>query len=287
MRRRKARSLFTGGRRRVAIGGAIATLALGLLATHAAPPGLERRTKITADLRILTADPVERADNGPTRLVLDSPDAAETRLRLAWPEPGEVSELGFRVSHAPPTAGAERAVKLDARLVLPDRTTVNASRTVAFDDRVTTLFEVHRFDERSLTLAVELAADHEWVVSKGPTPGSTVQFRMEIVRVLDGRPISLENDYLNTLIGEDVSYAFRLSETPDADAVTVTLEPTRLIGEILQIEIGVSGRLPVGDELMVIGRSERWMATRDATTTLAFEAGDPPTGYRFLITARY
>ena len=30
-----------------------------------------------------------------------------------------------------------------------------------------------------------------------------------------------------------------------------------------------------------------WLASRGATSTLAFEAGDPPSGYRFRITARF
>ncbi|HXV76953.1 MAG TPA: hypothetical protein VD788_11620 [Candidatus Polarisedimenticolaceae bacterium] len=253
----------------------------------AAPPAIERRTIVVVEVRPLTAERVgERADR-PLRLVLDSEDDAGALVELGWPTAADRSRMTFRVAHAPAVAGSERAVALDARLVLPDGTSVHASRTIAFDENETTLFEIHRFDDRSLTLAVELATESELVVSSRLTPGSPIRFRLEIVRVLDGRSIPLENDYLNTLIGEEVSYAFRLADTADADSVSITIAPRRLVGDIAEIDISVSGKLPVGDELMIIGRTERWLASRDATSTLAFEAGQPPTGYRFLLTARF
>lgn len=273
----------------VSAGIAVVAVVIGLwpAGAEAAPRGFEKRTKVNVEVQSLTAETVGGREDGPATISLDSSDPRETKLELVWPEPGDLSELRFRVSHAPPPAGSERAVTLDARLVLPDGTRVHASRTVAFDESETILFEIHRFDNRSLTLSVQLTVEVELVVSTHPTPGSQIRFRLEIVRVIEGREVVLENNYLNTLMGEDVSYGFQLADSVDADAVQITIHPRRLIGNIAEIDVSVNGRLQMGDELMVIGRSERWMASRDATSTLAFESGDPPTGYRFRITARF
>jgi hypothetical protein len=178
-------------------------------------------------------------------------------------------------------------VNFDARLTLPDRTTVHSSRSVSLDERATALFEVYRLGDRSLTLALGLEASRQTVVVAQRAPGSQVRFRVEVVRVDAGRQVSLESNHLNTLVGEPVSYSFRLGEAPDADAVSVTLLPTELHADIAEIDVSVSGRLPLDGDLTVISRSERWLASRDATSTLAFESGDPPTGYRFLVTARF
>ena len=268
-------------------------VALALVAGGFALPGvgataaLEVRTKIRIEVRPLTAQLVSERDALFATLVVDPTEPAETSLRLAWPDPGSVSTLGLRAVQVPPSAGAENAVTLDAQLVLPDRTTVHAARTVTLDDHATALFEVYRLGDRSLTLALELEATRETVVAAARAPGSQVRFRVEVVRVISGRQVSLENNYLNTLVGEPVSYSFRLADTADADAVSLTLKPTRLHADIAEIDVDVSGKLPLGGELVVIGRTEHWLASRDATSTLAFESGEPPSGYRFLVTARF
>jgi hypothetical protein len=275
--------------RKVEIGSVLALIA-GILAGPAlgAPSvSIEKRTRIEIELRPLTASLVSEGEARRARLVLVSGEAEETKLRLAWPGPDDVSTLTMRAATAATLAGYEHTVDLDARLGLPDATVVHASRTVSFDDGETVLFEVYRHGEKSLTLAIELAATLETIVSSRPSPGEQVRFRIEIVRVLDGRQIPLENNYLNTLVGESVSYAFRLDNRPGADAVSITLKPKKLHADIAEIDIEISGKLPMEDEIIVIGRNERWMATRDATSTLAFETGEPPTGYRFLITARF
>jgi len=274
---------------------ALATLCLsvGLISgSHglAAPYAkLETRTKISIEIRPLTADLVSERDALFETLSLDasSAEAVETSMRLAWPEPQSISTLRLRAVSAPPEPGATHGVNLDAQLTLPDGSTIHARRLISLEERATTLFEVYRLGKRTLTLALALEATRETVVLGPRAPGSMVRFRLEVVRVTAGQQVSLENNYLNTLVGEPVSYSFRLGATPEADAVSVTLTPTRLHASVAEIDVSVSGRLPLGGELTVIGRTEHWLASRDATSTLAFESGEPPTGYRFLVTTRF
>lgn len=261
---------------------------LGLDA-RAAPPQLETRTKIEIEIRPMTADLVSGNDALFEKLVLDTSatEAAVTTLRLAWPEPESISTLVLRAVPAPPEPGGVYGVSLDAQLTLPNGNTVNARRGISLEERATTLFEVYRVGRRALTLALELEAHRETVVLGPRAPGSAVRFRVEVVRVTAGQQVSLENNYLNTLVGEPVTYSFRLGTTPDVDAVSVTLTPTRLHASVAEIDVAVAGRLPLPGELAVISRTEHWLASRDATSKLAFESGEPPTGYRFLVTARF
>ena len=36
--------------------------------------------------------------------------------------------------------------------------------------------------------------------------------------------------------------------------------------------------------VMLMSRKEQWLATRGATSSLTLETGEPPRGYRFLVT---
>lgn len=267
----------------LAVGGVL----LASSALLASPVGIEKRTKITIELLPLTADFVSERDALRTNLVLDSEYPAETELGLAWPATDDRSTLAVSASRVPPRAGGAHAVDFAARLTLPDGSTVHAARSISFDDETTALFEVYRYGDRSLTLAVKATATTEMVLSVKPRAGSQVRFRLEIVKVTDGREVSLEDNYLNTLIGEPVAYAFRLADTREADAVTIELKPQRLHANIAEIDVEITGTMTLEEEMIVIGRTEHWLASRGATSTLAFEAGDPPSGYRFRITARF
>ena len=272
--------------------GATALWAVGgmLLAFPAAPASsvnIEKRTKITIEIRPLTAELVSDHEALFATLVLDSEDPAETELGLAWPETDNRSQLALSASRVTPRGGNAYSVDFDGRLTLPDGGTVHAARSVSFDDETTALFEVYRYGDRSLTLAITVTATTEMVVSPKRTPGSQVRFRLEIVRVIDGREASLEDNYLNTLIGEPITYAFRLTDTPAAESVMIELKPLRLHANIAEIDVEITGKMTLEDEVIFIGRTEHWLASRGATSTLAFEAGDPPSGYRFRITARF
>lgn len=259
----------------------------GSFPTRGTTPQLEQRTRVDLAVRPLTAEPAAPGEVLPLQLVVRPEEPAEAALVLAWPDADSRATLKLRAVHARATSGHANGVDLDARLDLPDGRTVHASRAVRFDEDETVLFEVYRIDDKSLTLAVEAKASTETVISKLPSPGSMVRFRLEILRVLGERTVSLETNFLNTLLGEPVSYAFRLDNKPGADAASITIEPLELHGDIATIEIEVSGKLLLEDEVVMIGRNERWLASRGATLTLAFEAGEPPTGYRFLLTARF
>lgn len=238
------------------------------------------------DLKVspINASPVEGTSPQRLQLRVEPDREGETEFALAWPDPDTVSRLKLRADRSSVPGAMDHALDLEAELTLPDGTTVRAHRRIELDDRATSLFEVYRHGERPLTLVIEAEATRETVVSRHPVAGSPILFLLEIQRVEKGRTISLETNELRTLEGQSVSYSFRLGSGPDADAARVSLKPLRVREGIVEIEVETDGRLPDGDGLVILGRRERWVASRGATSTLEFVSGEPPSGYRFLVT---
>lgn len=256
--------------------------------TDRGPRGhLRQRTWIDLQVTPLNGAPAEGNAPGPVLLRVDPMQGGETELALAWPDPTSRSGLKLRAARATPASDMEHAVDLYAELTLPSGRTVRAERRIELDSRTTVLFEIHRHAERPLTLVIEAETSQETIISRHPVVGAPVRFLLEVQRVEQGRTISLETNQLQAFEGQAVSYSFRLGDSPDAEAARVSLRPLRISGSIVEIEVETDGKLPDGDRLLVVGRRERLVASKGSISTLAFESGDPPTGYRFLVTADF
>jgi hypothetical protein len=273
--------------------GSILTAGVALLAAvcaqaHAAPKiDFVRHTTITLKVRPLTASPKTEPTGGAFSMVLDKADGAELELELLWPEDDSISSLVLRAVEAVPRGDMTHAVELHGKLTLPGGKVVRSRKQFEFDGGATTLFELSSEGGRPLIVAIEAETLTETTVAGKPTVGSPVLFRLEIQRLEGDRAIPLESNLLNTFIGQAISYSFRLGSDPESDSALVTLEPTRLLGGIAEINIEISGTLPGDEGPVVLGKRERWLASRDTATTLTFTVGDPPSGYRFLVTARF
>jgi len=267
----------------VAVAAAVVLLGTGAVAGAVR---VERRPIVELTVRPLSAPFAPGEDDRPRVLEIEPGGTGETRFTVAWPEADDRTRVHLQAAVADASVAASRRVELRATVEPPGGGTVDASREADFDDRGTILFEAYRVSGRSLTLVIEAAEHVRTVVAPPPTVGAAVRFRIEVLRVIDGRAIPLEENVLQTFVGQPVSYSFRLGETPEADSARLTLEPRRLVGEVLEVDVGLTGKVPVGDSMEAVARTEHWLASHDATSTLAIESGDPPTGWRFRVTAR-
>ncbi len=221
------------------------------------------------------------------RLVVPGGGEASAESVLDWPAGHGPTKLAITVRSAETSADGEQTVEVAARLTLADGTLVSAARSLRFVERTTSLFEVYRAGDETLTLALEAEAEVVKRFASRPSPGAPVRFHLEIERVLDGRAIPLESNDLDTFVGEPVSYSFVLGEKPESERAKLTLRPLRVVGAMIEIEAEIGGALASAADLAVIGRTERILASRDATSTIALETGTPPVGYRFRITPRF
>jgi hypothetical protein len=93
---------------------------------------------------------------------------------------------------------------------------------------------------------------------------------------------------LNTFVGQPVSYSFRLGQPGEVQSGSVRLLPAQLVGDTLRVEVDISGTLPDAEGSMaLISRTEEWLSTSGATSSLVLETGEPPKGFRFRVTPRF
>lgn len=258
-------------------------LACSLPASAAPDIRLVEAHKVGLRIRALTALPSGSQGDGSGRLDVDPDHGGELTLNLDWPEPGSRTRVRLRAMERPPPPGQDHAIQIEADLTLPDGARRHSTRSLSFVDSTTALFEVARVGERPLALAIEAECTREPQLSAQPVSGRPVVMRLEIQRLQAGQSVLLETNHLSTFVAEPVFYSFHLGGPAEA-SLRVQLTPLRLFDDVAQIEVEVSGAIPDGDGLAVISRKEHWVASRGATSSLTVAAGQPPVGYRFLVT---
>lgn len=257
--------------------------ALAVTAPVAKDIRLIHREKVVLQIQAPTATVLELPEEGFVTLGVDPESGAETTIRLLWPGAAE-SVLRLRANEKQAPDG-RRSVDLQAELRLPDGSKVHAKRLILAGQTSASLFEVYRVGSRALILTIESDLVQETVVpGVRAEPSQGVLFLVEVLRVLEGRTISLERNQLHSFIGEPVTYSFRLGDSLDSDSVRVEFTATRLMNYMIEIDVVASGTLPGDGGPQLVSRTEQWVASRGAPSTLAVESGDPPTGYRFVVT---
>ena len=214
---------------------------------------------------------------------------ARAELTVPWPTGDEVTrvDLTARADERPDRDG-RLGVELVATIERPGVATSRAVRRLVFGGRETALFEVAR-DEAAgpLTLVVEGERRSETVLRTRPPAGRPVRLLLEVQRVAAGRARSLETNALHSLVGEPVSYAFRYGEERGEVALEVRLTPLAIVGEGIELRLALSGTLPAGETTHVVARTEEWLSGRDAASSFTVAAGEPPAGYRFVVTPQF
>jgi hypothetical protein len=240
--------------------------------------------QIVLEIRPLTAEALveDEAD-----LTLEVSETAPTvvELHVLWPDPGRPSRLRLEATRRLSATG--QTVRIESELTpAGGGAATSARKEIAFtSDTVTALFEVARDGDRVLTLAVEGELTHRRRYAAYPVVGAPVQFRVDVEWIEQGRAVTLETNRLNTFVGQSVGYSFRLGEIGEAEAASVRLLPVRLLGDTLRIEVELSGMLPDPERgLVAVSRREQWLSTQGTTSELSLADGDPPTGFRFLVT---
>jgi hypothetical protein len=267
------------------VGISVCFLLAATIATAAPSIQVTHRQIAMLEIHPMSATPAPEDDAPPYLIEVDPEHGGQTSFLLAWPDDESRVEVRFS-ARAEPTPSERHHLFLEATLTLPGGREVHSQRSLWFDDRTTSLFEIYRDGDRPLTLAIEATSEEQTIFTGKSGAGDPVVLTLEIERVVDGTATLVETNHLRTLTGEPVFYSFSLG-SGEADSVRIELNPTRILETVAEIEIDVTGRLPGKDGLQLVSRRERLLISRGTTSTVAVESGDPPTGYRFLVTPRY
>ncbi len=263
---------------------ALLLLAGGLIA-HGASRQVIQQEVISLELRPLTASLAGASAQGPRpHVIVDPKKGGEVVFSVRWPA-DEPSEVTIKATEAG-RRGETRRISLVAQIALPDGTTVRSERTLDINEGATALFELFRLDNRPLTLAVEGQVITRPVLADLPHAGRPVRFQVQIHRVDRGVAVALESNDLSTFLGSPVRYQFSLGSDDRAPAAELLLTPIRIDGDLVEVEVGLSGSLP-GEVTEWVSRSETWMTSRGAQQTIGLESGEPPSGYRFLVATTF
>jgi len=246
-----------------------------------------QRDKLVIDVRPLTAQPVRPADSGPPQLKIDRNGRGSLDLELLWPTADARCALRLEGRQVGSLDGESWLVELTATLQLADGSRVRSDRSLRLQEASTSLFEIYRLAGQVLTVALSGHLEQETVVPGPPSVGAPVQFELDVQRVIEGQAVTVETNLLNSLVGEPVTYSFKLGERGESDTVMIRLRAVEILGDVAEIEVAISGMLPGPEGMQLVSRTEQWFSSRQSTSTAALEAGDPPTGYRFLVTPRF
>jgi hypothetical protein len=231
-------------------------------------------------LALFETDPTPRA------LLLTAERPSRLHFATDWDGVGEVRvELTGR-AEASGSEGARR-VRLQAVLTLPDGRRIQASRETVVKDRATLLFELFRQDDRPFTLAITAEISQSWEVTQTVSVGLPVRFEIEVFHVEGNAQTSLERNMLHTFENQTVRYEFKRGPELTDEALTLSLTPVRLIGDLVEINVNIEGRLPGDDGVTVIARDESLVVNRGAISPIEVTTGEPPAGYRFRVKALF
>ena len=77
------------------------------------------------------------------------------------------------------------------------------------------------------------------------------------------------------------------SKTHATEGLDVRLTPLRIYGDLIQVRAEVTGSVARNGVPDWLSRSEQWMISRGESAALEVLEGEPPTGYRFIVTPRF
>ncbi len=203
---------------------------------------------------------------------------------VPWDAGRSTVHLRLSGSGSPGPEGGVLTFELDAAVTAPGETSTHAVRTFSVQEGTESLFEVFQRDDLRLVLGVRAERVTKPVMERAPEVGPAVQFKLEIERAEGEKFTPLESNRLSTFVGHGVEYALRGGQGDSAESLKVVLTPVRLLGDLAEVDIQVAGSLPGTPTPLLLARTERLLTTRRATSSLLVVVGDPPAGYRFLLT---
>ena len=254
-----------------------------LLAAAAASVSFE--THVSLHVEALVVEKGRAVPAGTSAEVEAGPGApAVFSMAVPWKKDDAGVRLQLEARLSPPSPTGESVVWLESTASLAGTEPSRASRSISFVEEGTGLFEVFADGPRRLVLAIRGEQVARPVVRRTVTLGDPVRFLVSVERVDGERSVPLETDELHTFVGQAVEYSFRFGEGDGLQSIRLSLLPIAASGDILTIDAEIGGALPGPGGIVLVHRTERIVASRLATSSVAATTGTPAAGYRFQVT---
>jgi hypothetical protein len=211
-------------------------------------------------------------------------EAGTLETSIAWSPSGPTLGLALEIAVAEGDGERGHALRLAATVRIGGAPPIRSSRLLTLAEGSTGLYDVLEEGGRRLVLSLRVEEIERPVVRGRRNVGSPVLLRLEVERREGERSEPLETNRLLTFLHEGVEYAFAQGEGDAREALRLVLTPLRLDGDVAELEVDVTGSLPGADGPHLLARTERILASRRATSKFDVTVGNPPAGYRFLIT---
>ena len=257
-----------------------------LLCCAALPPAfggpvrLERRAVASLTVSALTA----AEETPPLEFRVDPEKGARVETKVAWPQAGQTNTLRIEAVDRSEGHDPTPLIELVATLIPPDGKPRQVKRLWSVEDGATRLLVLHRAGDAAFSVGLEVSLTEEPFLPAARRVTRPVRYLVQIERLLDGQVIPLEQNTLNTFLGDPVRYAFELGDGPTDDALELTLTPVTVGDRVLTTRTDLSGRIPGADGPQLISRSERLLSSSGVTSRVDAQVGEPPRGYRFSVT---
>jgi hypothetical protein len=217
-----------------------------------------------------------RAEVGPSA-------PATIELQVPWATTG--SSVAVRLILALSSVGADGVVlRCNSTATAPGDPPARASRELRLADEGDGLFEVYGDGARRVLLTLRAERVERPVVRGAVTPGDPVRFVVAVEGVAGDRSAVLETNEIRSFVGQSVEYSFRLGQNDERESLRLVILPVSITGDLITLQVDVSGVLPGPDGPALLSRTDRIVASRRSTTPVPATVGTPPSGYRFQVT---
>jgi hypothetical protein len=248
-----------------------------------APVALE--THVVLRVEAITVDGERSKATGAVGTVEAGPTGPVTLdLKVPWGPGGASIAVRLAVTLGPVDEDGGVTLRCACTATAAGRPAVRATRDLRLADEGTGLFEVYGEDDRRLLLTLQGERVERPVVRAAPAPGDPVKFVIAVEGVAGEHSEILQTNEVRSFVGQSVEYGFQLGPTDGRESIRLVLLPVSITGDLITIQVEISGVLPGPEGPAMLSRTDRIVASRGSTSKIAATVGTPPSGYRFQVT---
>ena len=184
-------------------------------------------------------------------------EAGHVQRAIPWTAHGPDAVLDLEVGVADGSDESAHALRLDATVRVPGAPPARSRRDLRVAEGTSGLFDVVSEGERRLVLSLRVETISRTVLPGPKKVGAAVLFALSVERRDGERSVLLETNRLVTFLREGVEYSFARGDGDARESLRLVLTPVRLEGDVVEIDVDVTGTLPAAPGPLLLMRRDR------------------------------